>query len=94
MFDKPIQPAKKSWGVRRESLAQSQLQRSLNPTEEKIAKEIRELKEREDELVRVRETQSRPSDEETEEDPLSAPSLQSEQKDSAPAVSPSQESRR
>ena len=44
MFDKPTEPAKKSWGVRRENLAQSQLQRSLNPTEEKIAKEIRELK--------------------------------------------------
>merc|ERR1719210_1240517 len=49
------QSVKKSWGVRRESLTQNTVERSVNPTEEKIAKEIRELKEREEELVRLRE---------------------------------------
>ena len=46
---------KKCWGVRRESGLGSIVERSVNPTEEKIAKEIRELKEREEELVRLRE---------------------------------------
>merc|ERR550532_766909 len=50
VFEAPSEPVKKSWGVRRENLSQSQLQRTNNPTEEKIAKEIRELKEREEEL--------------------------------------------
>ena len=67
MFDKPSEPVKKSWGVRRENLSQSQLQRTNNPTEEKIAKEIRELKEREDELLRARENKERPDSREEEE---------------------------
>jgi len=84
VFDKPTEPAKKSWGVRRENLAQSQLQRSLNPTEEKIAKEIRELKEREEELVRAREEKTRPSSAEEEEPPSPASSLQSDQEKPLP----------
>ena len=72
MFEKPSEPVKKSWGVRRENLSQSQLQRTNNPTEEKIAKEIRELKEREEELVRAREmkdrSDSRGEEEEEEEE--------------------------
>ena len=67
MFDKPSEPVKKSWGVRRENLSQSQLQRTNNPTEEKIAKEIRELKEREEELVRAREMKDRPDSREEDE---------------------------
>jgi len=49
------QSVKKSWGVRRESLTQNTVERTVNPTEEKIAKEIRELKEREEELIKLRE---------------------------------------
>ena len=89
MFEKPSEHVKKSWGVRRENLSQSQLQRTNNPTEEKIAKEIRELKEREEELIRAREKKGRPDsreeekeeeEEEEEEDHSSpSPSLDSEQ---------------
>ena len=60
---------KKSWGVRREmGTALDRVERSANPTEEIIAKEIRELKEREEELIRLRE-QGNPEEEviETEE---------------------------
>ena len=47
---------KKSWGVRREmGTALDRVERSANPTEEIIAKEIRELKEREEELIKLRE---------------------------------------
>ena len=67
VFEKPSEPVKKSWGVRRESLSQSQLQRTNNPTEEKIAKEIRELKEREEELIRAREMKDRPDSREEEQ---------------------------
>ena len=49
-------PVKKSWGVRHEmGTALARVERSANPTEEIIAKEIRELKEREEELARLRE---------------------------------------
>lgn len=49
-------PVKKSWGVRHEMGASlTRVERSANPTEEIIAKEIRELKEREEELARLRE---------------------------------------
>ena len=49
-------PVKKSWGVRHEMGATlTRVERSANPTEEIIAKEIRELKEREEELARLRE---------------------------------------
>lgn len=47
------------WGVRQGGLGlSSPALRSSNPTEDKIAKEIRELKEREEELVRRRESKS------------------------------------
>ena len=90
VFDKPTEPAKKSWGVRRENLAQSQLQRSLNPTEEKIAKEIRELKEREEELVRAREEKPRAVSSEERQDPSPSPSIQSQEE----SVSENREDRR
>ena len=88
---------KKSWGVRRENLSQSQLQRTNNPTEEKIAKEIRELKEREEELVRAREMKDRSDsrseqdeeeEEEKKEEEEGPPSLEmEEEKTVRPAVS-------
>jgi len=53
----PVESIKKSWGVRQDSVSLNQVERSANPTEEKIAKEIRELKEREEELTRLREEQ-------------------------------------
>ena len=90
MFDKPSEPVKKSWGVRRENLSQSQLQRTNNPTEEKIAKEIRELKEREDELLRAREKKERPdsSEEEHEEEEKKAEEEEEEEEyPSSPSVS-------
>ena len=43
--------------MRREGGVLASLERSVNPTEEIIAQEIRELKEREEELVRRREEQ-------------------------------------
>ena len=47
------------WGVRQGGLGlSSPALRSSNPTEDKIAREIRELKEREEELVRRRESKS------------------------------------
>ena len=100
MFEKPSEHVKKSWGVRRENLSQSQLQRTNNPTEEKIAKEIRELKEREEELIRAREKKGRPDsreeeeeEEEEEEDNSSpSPSLDSEQENTVrPAVAATQQ---
>ena len=98
VFEKPSEPVKKSWGVRRESLSQSQLQRTNNPTEEKIAKEIRELKEREEELIRAREKKGRPDsreeeEEEEEEDHSShSPSVDSEQENTVrPAVAATQQ---
>jgi len=60
-FDKPASDAESktiSWGVRIGNLPQSPSPRNNNPTEDKIAKEIRELKEREDELIRLREAQT------------------------------------
>ena len=57
---------KRSWGVRREGGVLASLERSVNPTEEIIAQEIRELKEREEELVRRREEQG---DQEEQEEP-------------------------
>lgn len=49
----------KLWGVRHGgSAGLTPISRSANPTEDKIAKEIRELKEREEELVRRRESKS------------------------------------
>ena len=49
-----------SWGVRKPSLVNTHSQqpalRPANPTEDKIAREIRELKEREEELVRLRDS--------------------------------------
>merc|ERR1711936_23889 len=54
----------KLWGVRRDlganGLLGSQVIRTSNPTEDKIAKEIRELKEREEELLRRREMSRSP----------------------------------
>jgi len=61
-FDKPAaEPESKtlSWGVRVGTLPQSPSPRTNNPTEDKIAKEIRELKEREEELIRLREAQTK-----------------------------------
>ena len=43
-------------------------ERSVNPTEEKIAKEIRELKEREEELVRLREENTNNTNEKQDDD--------------------------
>jgi len=57
-FDKPASEVDSktiSWGVRIGNFPQSPSPRNNNPTEDKIAKEIRELKEREDELIRLRE---------------------------------------
>ena len=57
-FDKPTSEVDSktiSWGVRIGNFPQSPSPRNNNPTEDKIAKEIRELKEREDELIRLRE---------------------------------------
>ena len=59
---------KRSWGVRRESSAVSPVERSVNPTEEVIAREIRELKEREEELARRQREQSQEPDTDTEEE--------------------------
>ena len=42
------------WGVREGGAPQTPSPRAVNPTEDKIAKEIKELKEREDELRRLR----------------------------------------
>ena len=98
VFEKPSEPVKKSWGVRRESLSQSQLQRTNNPTEEKIAKEIRELKEREEELIRAREKKGRPDSreeeeaEEEEDHSSHSPSVDSEQENTVrPAVAATQQ---
>jgi len=63
-FDKPASDVESktiSWGVRIGNLPQSPSPRNNNPTEDKIAKEIRELKEREDELIRLREAQTKVS---------------------------------
>ena len=58
---------KKSWGVRRGmGTALASVERSANPTEEIIAKEIRELKEREEELIRLREEKGNTEEEEEE----------------------------
>jgi len=60
-FDKPASDVESktiSWGVRIGSFPQSPSPRNNNPTEDKIAKEIRELKEREDELIRLREAKT------------------------------------
>ena len=59
---------KRSWGVRRESSSVSPVERSVNPTEEVIAREIRELKEREEELARRQREQSQEPDTEPEEE--------------------------
>ena len=59
---------KRSWGVRRESSAVSPVERSVNPTEEVIAREIRELKEREEELARRQREQSQEPETDTEEE--------------------------
>ena len=59
---------KRSWGVRRESCAVSPVERSVNPTEEVIAREIRELKEREEELARRQREQSQEPETDTEEE--------------------------
>ena len=69
---------KKSWGVRREmGTALDRVERSANPTEEIIAKEIRELKEREEELIKLREQGNTEEEEETEvietEEPILEP---------------------
>jgi len=61
-FDKPASENESktlSWGVRVGNLPQSPSPRTNNPTEDKIAKEIRELKEREEELIRLREAQTK-----------------------------------
>jgi len=61
-FDKPASENESktlSWGVRAGNLPQSPSPRTNNPTEDKIAKEIRELKEREEELIRLRESQTK-----------------------------------
>ena len=61
-----VSSVKKSWGVRREmGTALDRVERSTNPIEEIIAKDIRELKEREEELIRLRE-QGNTEDEEEE----------------------------
>jgi len=64
-------PVKKSWGVRHDmGTSLARVERSANPTEEIIAKEIRELKEREEELTRLREqgsTEEQVEEPETEE---------------------------
>ena len=64
----PAGEVKRSWGVRRESCAVSPVERSVNPTEEVIAREIRELKEREEELARRQREQSQEPDTDTEEE--------------------------
>ena len=64
----PAGEVKRSWGVRRESSAVSPVERSVNPTEEVIAREIRELKEREEELARRQREQSQEPDTDTEEE--------------------------
>jgi len=60
-FDKPVTDVESktiSWGVRIGNFPQSPSPRQNNPTEDKIAKEIRELKEREEELIRLRKAQT------------------------------------
>ena len=64
----PAAEVKRSWGVRRESSSVSPVERSVNPTEEVIAREIRELKEREEELARRQREQSQEPDTEPEEE--------------------------
>ena len=57
--------------------ALDRVERSANPTEEIIAKEIRELKEREEELIKLREQGNTEEEEETEvietEEPILEP---------------------
>ena len=63
-----VSSVKKSWGVRREmGTALDRVERSANPIEEIIAKDIRELKEREEELIRLREQGNTEEEEEEEE---------------------------
>lgn len=65
-----------SWGVRKPSLVNTHSQqpalRPANPTEDKIAREIRELKEREEELVRLRDSPA-PAPPSALEPPLQTP---------------------
>lgn len=75
-------PVKKSWGVRHEmGTALARVERSANPTEEIIAKEIRELKEREEELARLREqgnTEEQVEEEEPETEEAEEPIVEPE----------------
>ena len=65
---------KKSWGVRREiGIALDRVERSTNPIEEIIAKDIRELKEREEELIRLREQGSTEEEDEVKEEAVIEP---------------------
>ena len=52
----PSTESRRVWGVREgpAAVALTPSPRSLNPTEDKIAREIKELKEREEELKRLR----------------------------------------
>jgi len=69
----PVESIKKSWGVRQDSVSlRESSERSSNPTEEKIAKEIRELKEREEELARLREEQQSAASVNTDTDDASS----------------------
>jgi len=54
-FDTPATGGRRVWGVREETVPETPSPRTINPTEDKIAKEIQELKEREEELKRLRE---------------------------------------
>merc|ERR1719305_552333 len=66
----------KLWGVRSHGgatgLLGPQVIRTSNPTEDKIAKEIRELKEREEELLRRREMSKSPTTTTSLQSPTSA----------------------
>merc|ERR1719483_1710738 len=77
-FDKPasdIESKTISWGVRIGNFPQSPSPRNNNPTEDKIAKEIRELKEREDELIRLREAKSQELNSPTPPSPTPSPEV-------------------
>lgn len=69
-----VSSVKKSWGVRREmGMALDRVERSANPIEEIIAKDIRELKEREEELIRLREQGNTDEEEEVKEEAVIEP---------------------
>lgn len=77
------------WGVRQVGArGLSPALRTTNPTEDKIAKEIRELKEREEELVRRRDSKSPSPAAPSPTPPTPEPKKQEPAQQEAPAVKP------